>query len=217
MDDLTKDVPKAFLKINGQTLFERQLEVISEYVDEVTVVLGYNYENVIDQVDPHQAIIFEDWREYENAASLRLALEVIDDDVLVMNGDIIVTQSVIDRLVDRFESFDGEHNVVGCLSGTQTEHTAVQCDEDDFIVDYGMIPGNRHTGLGIISSRHVPEATAILRKNATEWYPIIYPKLSTKRLMVSSNRHIEINRPAHLEIAKKHLPTKALSEVNALI
>lgn len=217
MDGATEDVPKAFLTINQQTLFERQLEVISEHVDAVTVVLGYNYENVIDQVDPHRAIVFEDWREYENAASLRLALETIDDDVLVMNGDIVVTQSVIDRLVDRFESFDGEHNVVGCLPGTETEHTAVQCDDDGFVVDYGMIPGHRHTGLGIISADHVPEATAILRANATEWYPIIYPRLSTKCLRVPPNCHIEINRPDDLETAKEHLPAKALSEVNALI
>lgn len=206
MGDETDSVPKAFLEIDDRSLYDRQRAALEERVDDITVVLGYAHESVEDRLDSANAVVFERWDDYENAESLRLALSDIDDDVLVLNGDIIVTPDAVDQLVDRFEEFDGEFNVVGCLPGIQDEHTAIRCDDDGTVVDYGMIPGYRHAGMGIISRHHREEAIDLLADNREEWYPLVYPATPTKRVVISPSRHIEINRPTDLAAARDRLP-----------
>ena len=206
MGDVTEDVPKAFLEVGGRTLYDRQREALSGHVDGISVVLGYKYENVVDDLSWADPVVFERWDEYENAESLRRALERVDDDVLVLNGDVVVEPALLDRLVDRYRLFDGAFNVVGCLPGVQDEHTAIECDAADNVVDYGMIPGHRHAGVGIISHRHRDAALSVLADNRGEWYPFVYPATPTKGVVVSPTRHLEINCPDDLATARERLP-----------
>jgi UDP-N-acetylglucosamine diphosphorylase / glucose-1-phosphate thymidylyltransferase / UDP-N-acetylgalactosamine diphosphorylase / glucosamine-1-phosphate N-acetyltransferase / galactosamine-1-phosphate N-acetyltransferase len=206
MGDSTTDVPKAFLEVNGRTLFDRQCTALSGRVDGITIILGYRCENVIDELTAVDVIVLERWEKYENAESLRRALECIDDDVLVLNGDVVVTPSIIDRLSQYHATLDGRYNIVACLPGIQNEHTAIQCDEEGNVIDYGMVPGHRHAGVGIVSRQYRMEAIEFLARNRTEWYPHIYPELPTKRLVIPSASHLEINRPNDLVDARKRLP-----------
>lgn len=206
MGAYTDDKPKTFLDVDGRTLYERQLDVLDDHVDDVTIVLGYRYDNVIDDVGSADAVVFEDWSEYENAESLRRALETVDDDVVVLNGDVIVARSVVDRLVRAYDTLDGEYSLVGCLPGSQSEHTAIRYDDENVVTDYGMITGHRHAGLGLIDRNHLPRARSVLERNANEWYPVIYPELETKRVVVPERQHVEINRPSDLERARDRLP-----------
>ena len=209
MGDATDHVPKTFLEIDGRTLYDRQCAVLRERVDDVTVVLGYRSEEVADRTGSANVVYLDRWDEFENAESLRLALSVIDDDVFVLNGDIVVTPDAVGRLVDRFEEFDGAFNVVGCLPGVQDEHTAIRCDDDGTVVDYGMISGYRHAGMGIVSRRHREDAIDLLADNRTEWYPIVYPETPTKRVVIPESRHLEINRPDDLAAARDRLPLES--------
>jgi len=206
MGDVTEDVPKAFLEVGGRTLYDRQREVLTEHVDGITIVLGYKYENVVDDLSSADPVVFERWSDYENAESLRRALERVDDEVLVLNGDVVVEPGLLDRLVDRYRLFDGAVNVVGCFPGVQDEHTAIQCDGANNVVDYGMIPGHRHAGVGIISRRHRDAALDVLADNSDDWYPHVYPETPTKRVTVSPNQHVEINRPSDLATARERFP-----------
>lgn len=201
MGDVTSDVPKPFLELGGRTLYRRQRDVLDGRVDGVTVVLGYEYETVIDRVTDADAVVVEDWDEYDNAESLRRGLERASDDALVLNGDVLVSPSVVDRVLERFAAHSGAYNVVGCLPGRQTEHTAVRCDETGDVVDYGMIPGHRHAGLGVVSDRHRDAAIDVLSRNRDEWYPVLYPETPTKRVVVPADDHREINRPDDLPAA----------------
>lgn len=211
MGDETESVPKAFLEVDGRPLYDRQRAVLSERVDDITVVLGYAYETVVDRLDTANAVRFEDWSEYENAESLRLALAGIDDDVFVLNGDIVTTPTAVDRLLDRFAEFDGEYNVVGCLPGIQDEHTAIRADDGGTVVDYGLIPGYRHAGMGVLSRRHREAAMKLLGANREEWYPLVYPETPTKRVVIPTPEHLEINRPDDLEAARDRLPLGSTS------
>lgn len=206
MEEATDAVPKPFLEVGGETLYERQRTLLDGRVDGVTVVLGYGYESVKNRVDFADAVVLDCWDEYDNAESLRRGLECVDDDAFVLNGDVLVAPSVLDRLRRRYNALDGAYNVVGCLPGVQNEHTAIQCDEADAVVEYGMIPGYRHAGVGIIGNRHREEALDVLERNREEWYPLLYPKTPTKRVIVPPDDHLEINRPTDLEAARERLP-----------
>ncbi|WP_440006135.1 NTP transferase domain-containing protein [Halomicrococcus sp. SG-WS-1] len=206
MNEVTDDAPKAFLEVSGRTLYDRQRETLADRVDGITVVLGYEATTVRDHLSSADALVLDRWDEYDNAESLRRALERVDDDVLVLNGDVLVAPSVLDRLIRRYEELDGEYNVVGCLPGVQEEHTAIRGDDAGNVVDYGEIRGHRHAGIGIVSRRHHDAATDVLAGNRTGWYPHLYPETPTKRVFVQPDAHIEINRPSDLEAARERLP-----------
>jgi len=203
MGDATEDVPKAFIEVRGETLYERQREAIADHIEGVTVVLGYEAENAREYLSSAETVVLDRWYDYDNAESLRRALAGIDDDVFVLNGDVVLAPSVVDRLVRRYEALGGAHNVVGCLPGVQSDHTAIRCDDAGNVVEYGMIPGHRHAGVGIVSRRHREAAMDVLDRNCEDWYPHVYPGTPTKHVVVPSDSHLEINRPEDLETARE--------------
>ncbi|WP_226022796.1 NTP transferase domain-containing protein [Halomicrobium salinisoli] len=204
----TDDVPKAFMDLGGETLYRRQRDAIDPHVDAVTVVLGYAHENVVDRIGAARPVIFEDWADYENAESLRRGTAGVDDDVLVLNGDVLVAESVIERVVDRFEAAPGR-SVVAAVPGHQEGSTAVRTDDRGVVSDYGMIRGHRHAGLGVVDRSRLDEARAHLAANRNEWYPGIYTRVETEMVPIPSGGHVEINYPSDRAAARDKLPLDA--------
>lgn len=206
MGEHTEDVPKAFMEIEGRTLYEYQREAIDPHIDAVTVVLGYRHENVLDRIRTAQAVVVEAWDEYDNAESLYRALEGIDDDdVLVLNGDVVVTPDAVAQVCRRYRTVDGESMVVH-LPEIQSEHTAIQLDDRGRVTDYGEITGYRHAGMGVLHRKHIDEAATHLRQNRTDWYPSMYLTVPTRGVEIQETDHIEINRPRDRRAAKGRLP-----------
>jgi len=202
------DVPKAFIDLAGRTLYERQKRVLSGHVDAMTVVLGYAYENVIDEITDARTIVFEDWDDYENAESLRRGLADVDDDVLVLNGDVVVTEAAVTALIDSHSSTT-TRSVVGCIPGYQDGSTAIRCNDRGLVTEYGMITGHRHAGLGVIDSTHVDAVRDHLSQHRTEWYPVLYPTVETEMVPIPADHHIEINYPRDLFAARRKIPLDA--------
>ena len=200
-----EDVPKAFLEIDGRTLYDRQRSAVDAHVDDVTVVLGYCYEKVLDDVGSAHTVVVDDWHDYDNAESLRRALGVVDDDVLVLNGDTVITEQTVDGVVRQHREKSGSSVVAGFPS-IQSEHTALQCDENGTVTDYGMIEGHRHAGLGVIDHSDVGAVGAHLRRNRQEWYPVAYPAIGATLVTISPTHHVEINRPRDRVRAQRQLP-----------
>ncbi|MFA9427414.1 NTP transferase domain-containing protein [Natronorubrum sp. A-ect3] len=206
----TDDVPKAFLEFDGRTLYDRQRRLLEPHVDGTSIVLGYRHDTVLDRYDPDDPIVLEDWDRYENAASLLLALRRIDDDVLVLNGDILVDERELERLAEQFDALRGRLNLVGCIPGLQHEATAIRWDESGRVAAYGLIEGHQHAGFGIVSREHRSAAMDILRDRLEEWYPCVYPQTPTQPLLIPDTRHVEVNRPADLEQARAWLASERI-------
>lgn len=210
----SEGVPKAFMEIDGRTLYDRQRATLSGYADAITVVLGYRHETVIDEVGSARTVVVGDWEEYDNAESLRRALCGIDDDVLVLNGDVVVTESAVGRVI-RSHARGGGYSVVACLPGVQTGHTALQCDEDGVVTDYGMIDGHRHAGLGVVDRTHVEDSERALARNREAWYPRMYLEIDTRLVAIPPEHHVELNRPGDKIDARRRLPFDAAPEHDA--
>lgn len=205
MGDQTVDVPKAFMEIQGKTLYNRQRAALEPYVDEVTVVLGYQHETVLERFGPSRRVIVDRWDEYDNAESLYQALKHVgDDDLFVLNGDVVVAPRAVERVYERHRT-EGE-NVVAYLPGLQTEHTAIRLDDDGQVAAYGELRGHRHAGLGIIDSASTDDAAAHLRNNRSEWYPSLYQEVPTTGVSINPDDHLEITRPQDHRAAKERLP-----------
>ncbi|MCU4801259.1 NTP transferase domain-containing protein [Halobacteria archaeon HArc-gm2] len=213
----TEDRPKAFMDLGGRTLYARQRAVLDEYVDDVTVVLGYAADNVRDEVGGADVVVVEDWDDYDNAESLRRALQVVDDDVLVLNGDVIVTEQALEELLGAFARAPAGRNVVGCIRGDQEESTAVRCDEEGVVTDYGMIRGPQHAGVGVVDRSTVGPAASYLADHREEWYPVVYPAFATDAVAIPRAHHVEINRPQDKVRAMRKLPMVATSEADVEI
>lgn len=210
----TADVPKAFMEVAGRSLYERQCAAIERFVDDVTIVLGYAYENVLDRVDGARTIVFEDWERYENAESLRRAIVGIDDDVLVLNGDVVVTAAAVGHVIERFESGSDRRSAVAVLPGEQSEATAVQADDDGRVVQYGLISGRRHAGFGALAESRLDRAEEYLRAHCDEWYPGLYTEVPTDAVAIPSDHHLEINYPRDRIVARRELPFDAGPEID---
>ncbi|WP_336001842.1 NTP transferase domain-containing protein [Halorientalis halophila] len=213
MDGATADVPKAFMELAGATLYERQRAAIDAHVDAVTVVLGHAYENVRDDVGDARTVVLEDWDDYENAESLRRGLRGIDDDVLVLNGDVVITDAVVARLRTRHRAAAGR-SVVACLPGREDEATAIRCDDQGLVTDYGLITGRRHAGLGVVDRRHVGAARAWLGDHRRQWYPGLYTEVPTEAVAIPPGQHIEINYPSDRVAARGKLPLNPADEID---
>jgi choline kinase len=215
MDGETGDVPKAFMNLGGRTLYDRQRAVLNGNVDDVTVVLGYAAENVAGRVGDADVVVVEDWDEYDNAESLRRALAGVDDHVLVLNGDVLVTESVVTRVLDFQRPAPAGRNVVACVPGYQEESTAIRCDDSGVVTDYGMIRGHRHAGMGVVDRSTVDDAERFLRDHREEWYPVLYPEFETEMVPIPRAQHVEINYPRDKAAAKQKLPLDVADEADA--
>ena len=206
------NVPKAFIEVAGRTLYARQRRALAPVIDDLTVVLGYNHERAADCVGRANVVVVEDWAEFDNAESLRLALERIDDHVLVCNGDVVVSRTAVTDVAARHD--ERGRSVVACLPGTETEETAVRT-EGGLVTDYGMMPGKRHAGLGIVDRRDVDTAARVLRRHRDDWYPIVYPELRARAVPIPPESHVEINRPEDVVAARERFPLVFSGERNA--
>ena len=210
MGHYTADVPKAFLEFDGRTLYDRQRALLEPVVDGTSVVLGYRHETVLERYDPADPLVLTEWDRYENAASLLLALERVDDDLLVLNGDVLVDEREVGRLAGSFDALGGRLNLVGCIPGLQRGETAVRWDESGRVSAYGLIEGHRHAGVGIVSRDHRTAAMRILRERLDDWYPCLYPRTPTRPLLLPAERHVEVNRPADIDRARAWLASERI-------
>lgn len=108
---LTKDIPKALLKINDVTLLERMIKnCINADISKFIVVVGYNRDKVIDlcpeleekydiEITP---ISNEKYDVTNTSVSTYLASKFIEendlDDFILVNGDNVVDPEIIVRL-----------------------------------------------------------------------------------------------------------------------
>lgn len=216
LGERTASKPKLFLQVNGKTVYQYQRDVVDEFTDDVTVVLGHGFEETngshIEQavslgkdVDV-DGLYLEEWPAVENAASLERALRSLreddrpDDHVLVVCGDVLFSETVLGKVLDRF---DGEYrhtgyNAVAHVEGHQDEMTAIRYDEDGVVTDYGDIVGHQEVGLFVLHQRHVDEAISVLADNREEWFPVVFTETPSKHVPVPADERHEINTPDQL-------------------
>jgi choline kinase len=108
---LTDDKPKCLIDFNGRTLLDWQLDALAANgVEEAVVVTGFRD----DQIDaalarrgdcgPRVRTVFNPfYKVADNLGSLFVAREELDGDVLVWNGDTLVSEALMARVVGNRE------------------------------------------------------------------------------------------------------------------
>ena len=99
LGELTKEIPKPLIDVNGKSIIERQINSFRKFgINEIIVITGYQnhkfcLENIEYVFNPHYANV-------EQAFSLLTARKQINDDVIILFGDIIFEDKILKQIMD---------------------------------------------------------------------------------------------------------------------
>ena len=94
----TKDIPKALLDLNGKSILERQISLLRQHgINEIFVVTGYQQEK--HTLKDIEYIFNPRYAETEQLASMMVARTKISDDVLVIFGDIVFDEQILQQIL----------------------------------------------------------------------------------------------------------------------
>lgn len=106
MESLTKDKPKCMLKLrNGETIFERQLRILSECgITDFVVTTGPFKEQLYEIAKRFENLHFQfvandDYETTNYIVSMNNAYDYLDDDFLLMHGDLVFNKNLIIKLL----------------------------------------------------------------------------------------------------------------------
>ena len=96
---LTKDLPKSLIKINGKSIIERQILLLRKNnINDIIIVTGYKKEKfTFKNID---CIYNPNFLNCEQAGSLMTARSKFDDEVLVMFGDILFDEIILQQMLN---------------------------------------------------------------------------------------------------------------------
>jgi len=130
---LTDQVPKSLVEIDGKSFLTNDLDALAKHdeVKEVIIVLGYKKEMIKDRIgDEYKGLKItyvenDDWDTTNNIYSLWMAMDEVQDDFILMEGDIFFEHGILDCV------FDNRDRNIAFLSpyDPDTPGTVVKLDE----------------------------------------------------------------------------------------
>ena len=99
LGNLTKDLPKPLVNVNGKSIIERQISLLRKNnVNDIVITTGYKkekftFKNIEYVHNPN-------FREQEQTGSLMVARSKIVGDVLIMFGDILFDEIILQQILD---------------------------------------------------------------------------------------------------------------------
>lgn len=100
MRDVTSD-PKCLLEINGESLIKRQLRLLESVYCAPVIVVGYEYEKIIDHIGWGKNMVMNPvWNNSNTLMSLLFAISGPPEDCLVINGDVIFEEDLLHPILD---------------------------------------------------------------------------------------------------------------------
>lgn len=107
MGDLTKTNPKALVYLsNGETILGRQIRLLKKAgIKNITISTGPLESQIIEHTKKFGEINFQFinnplYKETNSIYSLYLAKDLIDDDVIMMHGDLVFDSLILDELIN---------------------------------------------------------------------------------------------------------------------
>lgn len=111
MAGLTENNPKCMVKLyNGETIFERQIRILSECgIEDFIITTGPFKEQLYEVAEKFKNINFqfvanEDYKNTNYIVSMDNANEYLDDDVLLLHGDLVFNKNLLIKLLNNKNS-----------------------------------------------------------------------------------------------------------------
>lgn len=111
MAGLTKNNPKCMVKLyNGETIFERQIRILSDCgIKNFIITTGPFKEQLYEVADKFKNLNFQfvandDYENTNYIVSMNKASTYLDDDVLLLHGDLVFNKNLVIKLLDNENS-----------------------------------------------------------------------------------------------------------------
>ena len=99
LGDLTKELPKPLIDVNGKSILERQILSFKKFgIDKIVIIRGphrekFSFKNV-KYVDD------DDYENHNLLGSLMVAENELNEDVIISYGDIIFDEKILQQILD---------------------------------------------------------------------------------------------------------------------
>lgn len=107
MGGLTENNPKCMVKLyNGETIFERQIRILSDCgIKDFIITTGPFKEQLYEVADKFKNLNFQfvandDYKNTNYIVSMNNANKYLDDDVLLLHGDLVFNKNLVIKLLD---------------------------------------------------------------------------------------------------------------------
>jgi alcohol dehydrogenase class IV/choline kinase len=107
MGQMTCNKPKCMVQLyNGETILERQIRILSEFgIKEFIITTGPFKEQLVDITKKYDKLKFifvenPDYKKTNYIVSMNNANNFLDDDVLLMHGDLVFNKNLINKIIN---------------------------------------------------------------------------------------------------------------------
>ncbi|MDR3215110.1 MAG: phosphocholine cytidylyltransferase family protein [Bacilli bacterium] len=154
-----ENVPKCTLKVGNEPLIVRTVNMLNSLNINAVLCVGYRKNVITDLFDLNKIkVYYNPFYEVTNSiASLWFALKELDDDVIIMNGDVFIEKDALLELID------DKNEVVMTIDKSRINEGDYffGLDDNDCIVRYGKdltVPerSGEYIGLAKISKSFLP-------------------------------------------------------------
>ncbi|WP_179154573.1 sugar phosphate nucleotidyltransferase, partial [Brachyspira hyodysenteriae] len=125
--------PKPLLEVNGKTLFENMIEFLHlSGINDITVVTGYKHEAFDKYVEKLnlKKVVNENYDATNSSSSLKLVLDEINDDTLIINGDLYIKNDFVKSINREVSQFIGQY-----LDETVNTTWVYHVDDNNRLID----------------------------------------------------------------------------------
>ena len=221
---LTDDRPKCLIEFNGRTLLDRQLDALAANgVEEVVVVTGFRDDQIEaalkrrGDAGPRVRTVYNPfYKVADNLGSLFVAREEIAGDVLVWNGDTLVSEALMARVVGNRDQ-DGICVTIDRKEGYDEDDMKVVVDDagrlhaigkrlDLAKVNAESIGLLAFRGAGAQTFRHAIERAIRASEGTTIWYLRVIHQIAQEApvwtLDINGHEWGEVDFPEDVESAQ---------------
>ena len=134
LEDFTKGSPKCLLKIGNETVLEREIKMLISCGikrEDIFVVTGYKSE-IVKPSCPNE-IYNPHFEDKDNSYSLGLALQEVEDDVIVLDADLCFESDLIDELLCN----NNDNVLLSKVSNDLSESTGIVTDANSKVKAIG--------------------------------------------------------------------------------
>jgi choline kinase len=221
---LTDDRPKCLIEFNGRTLLDRQLDALAANgVEEAVVVTGFRDDQIEaalkhrGDIGPRVRTVYNPfYKVADNLGSLFVAKAEITGDVLVWNGDTLVSEELMARVVgnsdqegicvtiDRKDGYDEDDMKVVVDDAGRLHAIGKRLDLAD--VNAESIGLLAFRGAGAQTFRHAIERAIRTSEGTTIWYLRVIHQIAQEApvwtLDINGHEWGEVDFPEDVENAQ---------------